>query len=703
MNARMASEFNRDGKMSELKDLESSVSTHKERAVSLDEQLQKAVVAEREASDSVSRARASLDKVETESQTLDKILNTQDSYPSIVSKVQLDVGYEQALAAALGEDLEASDDSTAPVHWRELPLSGDPSLPSGVESLSSKVVAPASLQRRLNQIGLVDASDGDRLQGELRAGQRLVSQAGDLWRWDGFKASGSSTSAAKRLEQKNRLKDLDSICSSAKDDLSACMEVLERVRREVESLREQLQETNVQILDCDMQLDLLRGGLHSMERDYTELSRRHAALVQTQEHLSVALSEVDEQIESERAAHKDADSHSSLEDEVKSLSDQVASERSECAAAQASFSTLDREVTLKQDRLSAIDRDKSTWQERLDNAKSQIVVLEERISRTVMQVEEARQASGGFGGRRQELLDEMSQAQRLRDSAAEHLSSKEVEHKASEKTVNSALQVLQEARESHIRAQERHEAATDRQGELESRIRTELECEPSAAIELAGYKSDDSLLPDRDRSEQKLEKMKAERERLGAVNLQAEDEYDTIVEQRDSMMNERDDLLEAISRLRKAIMSLNKEGRVRLLSAFDIVNEKFQDLFIHLFGGGEARLELIESDDPLEAGLEILACPPGKKLQTMTLLSGGEQALTALALIFAVFLTNPAPICVLDEVDASVRRSQCRAFLQVNGEHERVDKHSFYHHHAQSDNDGPHGSFIWRDDGGAWH
>nr|WP_272210231.1 hypothetical protein [Marinicella sp. W31]MDC2876096.1 hypothetical protein [Marinicella sp. W31] len=152
--------------------------------------------------------------------------------------------------------------------------------------------------------------------------------------------------------------------------------------------------------------------------------------------------------------------------------------------------------------------------------------------------------------------------------------------------------------------------------------------------------------------ERALERLKVERERLGAVNLRAEEEQAELSEKLEDLVRERDDILDAIRKLRGAIQSLNREGRERLLAAFDEVNDQFQRLFIHLFGGGTAELQLIESDDPLEAGLEILARPPGKKPQTMTLLSGGEQALTAMALIFAVFLTNPAPICVLDEVDA---------------------------------------------------
>ena len=164
---------------------------------------------------------------------------------------------------------------------------------------------------------------------------------------------------------------------------------------------------------------------------------------------------------------------------------------------------------------------------------------------------------------------------------------------------------------------------------------------------------------------------------MGAVNLRADEEAEEKREQLDGMIREREDLEGAIARLRQAISSLNREGRERLLAAFEQVNAHFTRLFTHLFGGGHARLELVESDDPLEAGLEILASPPGKRLQSMTLLSGGEQALTAMSLIFAVFLSNPSPICVLDEVDAPLDDANVERFCNLLEEMTRLTETRF--------------------------
>jgi chromosome segregation protein len=253
--------------------------------------------------------------------------------------------------------------------------------------------------------------------------------------------------------------------------------------------------------------------------------------------------------------------------------------------------------------------------------------------------------------RRRALMSQLSEAEALRKAAADRLQQAENSQAELDKAAVAAIQALSDAREGRARAEERLAAADERRHEVEARMQEALNSPPHLVIRHTGLQPDDPL-PDVADVERRLERLKVERERLGAVNLRAEEEQRELSERHETIVTEREDVIEAIRKLRQAIQNLNREGRERLLAAFDVVNSHFQRLFTHLFGGGTAELQLIEAEDPLEAGLEILARPPGKKPQTMTLLSGGEQALTALALIFAVFLTNPAPICVLDEVDA---------------------------------------------------
>ncbi len=223
---------------------------------------------------------------------------------------------------------------------------------------------------------------------------------------------------------------------------------------------------------------------------------------------------------------------------------------------------------------------------------------------------------------------------------------------------------LSAVREERARAQALSESAATRIEELRTRIRDELECEPGELAERAEIK-DGEELPPLEQAEKKVERLKQEREQLGGVNLRAEEEAAEQEARLKTLTADRDDLTGAIERLRRGIQSLNREGRERLLESFEKVNRNFQDLFTKLFEGGEARLTFTESEDPLEAGLEIFARPPGKRLQSLALLSGGEQALTAMALIFAVFLVNPAPVCVLDEVDAPLDDANVERFCNM--------------------------------------
>ena len=220
-----------------------------------------------------------------------------------------------------------------------------------------------------------------------------------------------------------------------------------------------------------------------------------------------------------------------------------------------------------------------------------------------------------------------------------------------------------DAREHRAAAQARTEAARETVTQAADRIAEEQETTPEKLLET--LEADPEKLPSAERIDAEVMRLRRGRDALGAVNLRAEEDAKEVSEEHDTLVTEKTDLEEAIRALRNGIASLNKEGRERLLTAFEQVNSNFSLLFTHLFGGGEAKLLLVESDDPLDAGLEIMCQPPGKKLSTLSLLSGGEQTLTALALIFAVFLANPAPICVLDEVDAPLDDANVTRFCDL--------------------------------------
>ena len=233
-----------------------------------------------------------------------------------------------------------------------------------------------------------------------------------------------------------------------------------------------------------------------------------------------------------------------------------------------------------------------------------------------------------------------------------------------ERAMRDAEAKLGELREDKVRTESLVAQANQSLQTIVERIEERLECTPDAVLPLAEV-PEGKELPDLESSDKRLERLLRERDNMGPVNLRAEQESEELEEKIETIVTEREDLVSAIDRLRRGIASLNREARQRLLTSFKEVDRHFQDLFVRLFGGGRAHLELTDAEDPLEAGIEIYASPPGKKLQILSLLSGGEQALTATALLFAVFLTNPAPICVLDEVDAPLDDANVDRFCNL--------------------------------------
>ncbi|ODT08482.1 MAG: chromosome segregation protein SMC [Mesorhizobium sp. SCN 65-20] len=616
-------------------------------------------------------AKAELARIETEARTLAKILAavSGDAYPAVLEQIGVDRGFETALGAALGEDLEAALDGAAPVHWSGAHTApGDPKLPAGARSLAEVVRAPQQLARRLAQVGVVDAADGPLLQPLLAPGQRLVSREGALWRWDGLTASADApTAAAQRLAQKNRLAELDAEAIEATLVVRTAEEALARAEAAVRESAEAERLARQAWRDAQHQVGAARDALAQAEKAAGELSSRRAALDE-------ARARVADSHEEAQAAYVEAEDMlgsapdlGDLQGRLDQLAAAVARDRSALADARAVHDGLNREAEARTRRLASIASERQSWVMRAESAAEQIEALSERREEAAAEREALVEAPDELDARRRSLLSQLAQAEALRKETSDRLQEAEGKQSVLDKAATAAIQGLAEAREARARAEERLTAADERRREIEARIHEVLNTPPHLVIRHTGLEAD-SLLPDPVDVERTLERLKLERERLGAVNLRAEEEQKELSDRLEAIVSEREDIIEAIRKLRQGIQGLNREGRERLLAAFDLVNGHFKRLFTHLFGGGTAELQLIESEDPLEAGLEILARPPGKKPQTMTLLSGGEQALTAMALIFAVFLTNPAPICVLDEVDAPLDDHNVERFCNLMDE-----------------------------------
>ncbi|HEY4171043.1 MAG TPA: chromosome segregation protein SMC, partial [Reyranella sp.] len=329
----------------------------------------------------------------------------------------------------------------------------------------------------------------------------------------------------------------------------------------------------------------------------------------------------------------------------------IAELRAALVEAEGNCDRLAREAKMRVEQLGRIGHDHASWSTRLGDAARQIAELDQRREQIAVIIADLAAKPAEIETKKFALGEEIAKADEKRQEAADRLAVGETRLAEADKAMRGAEAELAQARESRVRREGLVEQATKDREAVVERILERLRCEPDGVLALAEVQSLDEL-PEMEKAEHKLERLVHERETMGAVNLRAEEEANELEQQINGMTAERDDLVAAIGRLRQGIQSLNREGRERFLAAFEQVSGHFQQLFTKLFGGGKAELRLTESEDPLEAGLEIHASPPGKKLQVMSLLSGGEQALTALSLLFAVFMTNPAPICVLDEVDA---------------------------------------------------
>ena len=596
-------------------------------------------------------------------------------------------GFEAALGAALGDDLRAAeiklgDGSSG---WMSLPAyAKNAALPTGAETLAAQVTGPGLLTRRLSQVGVVARDKGDALQAGLMPGQRLVSREGDLWRWDGFRvrAEDASSSTALRLQQRNRLQALTSTLGAVEARRAAAADTHDAARATLTAAtaRESDLRNHRRLAD-----QALAEAARALSKAEAELAM-HRAKLETQRH-SLELRRT-ERIEAETALREAEEAIAGL-DNVAEARAAVEAKRSDVdlarlamLAARSRADEVRREGLAREKRIAEVARERSGWHERLEHAGSRIAELRKRIEETGTALMNAEGAPEEIARKRAVLAAEIETAEIRRRAAGDALAEGETRSRAAETAEREAERKASECRESRARCEARLEGAAERRDEAAARIREDMELAPEQLLEAVGAEAGN--LPTLDAVETDVARLRRQRDSLGAVNLRADEDAAEVKAERDQIGTEKDDLEAAIGKLRSGIHELNREGRERILRAFDQVNKKFAELFRHLFGGGEARLVMVESDDPLDAGLEILCQPPGKKLSTLSLLSGGEQTLTALSLIFAVFLSNPAPICVLDEVDAPLDDANVTRFCDLLDEMIRLTDTRFLiiTHHA---------------------
>ncbi len=627
-----------------------------------------AQAAETEARDQLQARETETGKLRAEAEALAALLvvDGEGEWPPLVDAVTVTPGYEQALGAALGDDLNGATDNAAPVHWSALtPYDIAPPLPPGTISLAELVQAPPLLSRRLSQIGVVDPLEGGSLQAELRPGQRLVSRDGDLWRWDGFTAkAGAATSAATRLAQRNRLDEVQAQLTKAEAALQSARDTFETARQAVAGAGEEERASRAAARAAAEVLTKARAEQVRLVQANTDRMSRLSALTEAAAQVASDRDEAEvkrDQIEAQRQALPAEDAG---EAELAAIRVDLENLRGAFLEARHARDQLRRDAEGRAARLQAIDRERQSWADRAQAAEAHLAALADRKSAAEQSLASLADRPLEIKRERAALFHQIEAAESKQSEAADAVAVAERTQADCDRAAQDAQAALAEAREIRVRAEADAEHAGEIVAQVVAAVHETLECTPDQVLEAAEIKDGDEL-PTLDATAMRLERLKRERDNMGPVNLRADIEAAEVQEQLDTLIQERADLEKAIARLRQGISSLNSEARQRLLAAFQKVDEHFQEVFVRVFGGGRAHLKLTDSDDPLEAGLEIMASPPGKRLQVLSLLSGGEQALTALSLLFAVFLTNPAPICVLDEVDAPLDDANVNRFCKL--------------------------------------
>jgi chromosome segregation protein len=625
--------------------------------------------AENEAREGHQTAASATAKLRAEQEALSELLEFGDPelWPPMIDAVEVDTGYEMALGAALGEDLIAPTDEASPIHWRSLPMFANPKgLPDNVRRLSEVVRGPAALMRRLSQIGIVETEEqGLKLHDKLEQGQRLVSANGALWRWDGFTAAaGTPTAAATRLAQRNRLEEM--LVDLEKADATAALAQTgrEKTATTARDAADAERKAREGVWAADKVAQATGTTATALAESTADARSRVSGLKDAIESLLADVAELDTQ---EQTAKQDRESLADVpvrRTEVERQQRELAEKRATLAEIRSAHDRLDQESETRILRLQVIANELASWHSRAANALKQLEQLTTRRAQELEEHQKLEARPAGIAEERSALLDHIVRAETTRNQAADSLAQAETSLENLTRELRAGESKLSETREDRVRREAAVEQIDQNLAVIAERVAERLECKPEEALASVDINAEEQL-PPQDTVEQKLERLQRERDNMGPVNLRAEQEASELDERIRGMETEREDLIAAIARLRQGISGLNREGRERLLVAFNEVDQHFRELFAKLFGGGRAHLKLTEADDPLEAGLEVFASPPGKRLQSMTLLSGGEQALTALSLLFAVFLTNPAPICVLDEVDAPLDDSNVDRFCKL--------------------------------------
>ena len=608
--------------------------------------------------DSARRAAAGLARLEAEAEALAAVSGTERDRGRgmpLLAAMAVANGFEAAIGALFQDELAAAldDDDGGECGWRTLPAIKAPALPAGAHAFADVVTAPAALGRSLAFAGWIDSpAEGRRLQPQLVPGQRLVDRDGGLWRWDGFvRGCAEGSAATRRLQQKNRLKALAGEIAAARKAAEASEAAAAAATASHRQAARADRDAGARLREAEAALSRARTAETELAAEASATETRLQAAAETAEKLAAEIAELSGEAEAGARALAALPLAEPAAAALAEAREAAAHARRTEAEARAAVERIAREADACRERLAAIDLEERAWRHRNAAALAQGATLADRQQALEQEIVAIAARPSAIAADSERLAAEITAAARAVREAADRLAAGEVRSRAAAARARLAESALGEVRERRARLEVQAAASRDAMAGLAREIRERLAAAPTELAQLAGLAAGQTP-PDAAASRERLDRLTRDRAAIGPVNLTAESEAAELGARIGNLERERAELTEAIGKLRRGALALDRQGRELLAAAFGEINRHFGALFTRLFGGGKAELALTDDGDPLTAGLEIMANPTGKRLQTLTLLSGGEQALTALALLFAVFLTNPAPICVLDEVDA---------------------------------------------------
>ena len=611
----------------------------------------------------------SIDQYNASKDILTKLFES-DEKNIVINYLKFPNGFEKAIEAALGHGLKASLEKSS-IEWRNIDQQSLKSLPEGIKSLSDYTKGVPEVLNILKLTGLVDNSEqGDLLQHKLIPGQQLVTKNGGLWRWDGYThTENAKTPANQILQNKTNLIELTSKINSLQSEISNHETDILNLNSEINSSENNKIDNSAVLLKINNSKIDIRSIIEkeqsamSIYIENNNVNKTKLAILESSKSKNEYLFK---KLSNELAiCLKKEVSITQIEDLKKNI-DQITSKNNEKKIELNNyFSVYQKELSAidnRENHLNQLVNEKSRLDSQINNIKNRIKNLKYNKNHLELDIKNLDLKPIQIEKLKLKIFNEIDNLKKKSNNISEKLLNKENENKSILNELKTYNEELINYREDKARQESLLQQSIERNNEDRERIYEKLKITPDKFNEIIDLSIETQGIEE---SNLALEKLIIQRERIGPVNLVAEEDSEKLRIKLEEIDKEKEDLINAINKLRSSIRAINKEARARLLEAFDEVNKHFKELFTNLFGGGEAYLNLEGSDDPLESGLELMASPPGKKLQQMSLLSGGEQALTAMALIFSVFLTKPSPICVLDEVDAPLDESNVDRFLDL--------------------------------------